>query len=755
MQHTVAHAGGRFEVEQLESRILLSTPDFGGAISLDGEFNRQGVTVVRAAVGEIGECDTYSFTARESGNQRLVLRDLNGSGLNGVLTIFDSNGDVIRDKDATGPGEREIGQFPAARGDVFFVQVGGGVGGETGDYRLRVRTEPGPIPDSVRAAAQRIDSLFDNGDGTVALLESTIAGQTHTRAFAFIARDNGSVGIITRTSAGGFTTSLDARMIVADSAGELLRIKNKRGPGEREEARIDVVQGEQYFILISGVWGDDVEGDFRLRVRAPAGDPPAIVIGGVPVEQAVPLDIVSTPAGLRVAASEGLRLTAYDLSQNPVTQLPDFEQLSPTSRITLDNVNFAQGEGDVFGIGLSDNFGLVIEGMIEIDLLTNWQFSTESNDGSRLFVDGTLVVDNDGIHGMTTVSGDINLDVGFHHIRLEYFEATGPSGLVWRIAGTNQVFNVVKPEVLSNDTLVHDVATGSELYALTAQEAGELLVQLDSTSESNGVLALYDSDGNLLLDTDEHGRAQTETLTTTLLPELLYVLTTENDGVLNIDGVSVASITTVALNNENRAAAAVDLSPDQPELVRFIANTSGVFDLSVEAGFVGRVTVYDDTGFELTRAINADADGGPDQFQLTLSAPGAFIVSFDAALGDGLNGQTTLSVTGPEGEIDGLSIADAIELTHDVPFDGTISDVGERILFSATADFIITTFGLQTFSTLSARVSIYDASGLLLNLFDVGPDSFEDFFVVRLVGFQFFVVIDGLGTTGDFQFTVT
>ena len=740
--------------EALEPRVFLSGSDFADAISVDAEMNRKGVTVIRAGIGEADECDLFSFTARESGNQRLVLRDLNDSFLNGTLTIFDSDGEIVRQKDVFGPGEREIGQFPAERGEVFFVQVGGAEGGRTGDYRLRVKTEPGPIPDALQDSASRIDSLFDEGDGTTAVVESTIANLDHSRVYSFTARDNGSAGLILRTTAGAFDTTLDAKMIIADQAGELLRIKNKRAGGGREEARIDVVQGEQYFILVSGVWGEDVEGDFRLRVRAPAGDPPNIEIGGISVEDAMPLDIASTPQGLRLDAGAGLRMTVYDLSLDAVTQLPDFDTLTPTSRSVIDEVNFVASSGDSFGIGLLDNFGLVIEGLIDIDVATNWQFSTESDDGSRLYVDGTLVVENDGIHGMTTISGGINLEAGVHSLRLEYFESTGTSGLVLRSAGTNQVFNVVHPEVLSNGTLLHDAVGGNALYSFTAQQAGSLPLQLDSDSASNGVLAIFDVDGNLLSETDRHGRAQTESLSSTLEAGRQYfVLTSENAGTPNIEGQSLDTIPSVALSNENLGSAPVDLS--QPGLVRFVASTSGAYTVSVEDGFQGRFTVYDDTGFEMTREINADADGGPDQISITLGAPGAFVVAFDAVLGDGSAGPTTLSVTGPQGEIDGISKDNAVELTHDTPFDGTISDIGQRLLFSVTADFIITTFRLETFAGLAADMNIYDEAGFLIAVVEVAEASALELILVRLTGFKFFIVIDGGLTTGDFQVTIT
>src|SRR5204863_376034 len=56
-------------------------------------------------------------------------------------------------------------------------------------------------------------------------------------------------------------------------------------------------------------------------------------------------------------------------------------------------------------------------------------FFTASDDGSVLYVDELLVVNNDFLQGVTERSGTVTLDAGFHSLRLEYFQGSGPSGL--------------------------------------------------------------------------------------------------------------------------------------------------------------------------------------------------------------------------------------------------------------------------------------------------------------------------------------
>ena len=76
----------------------------------------------------------------------------------------------------------------------------------------------------------------------------------------------------------------------------------------------------------------------------------------------------------------------------------------------------------VFSLGLDaekkNNFGHVFKGMIYIEKRGTYEFQTTSDDGSRLFINGFPVVDNDGLHGRKTISGDIVLKKGLHAVKI-------------------------------------------------------------------------------------------------------------------------------------------------------------------------------------------------------------------------------------------------------------------------------------------------------------------------------------------------
>jgi glucose/arabinose dehydrogenase/lysophospholipase L1-like esterase len=80
-------------------------------------------------------------------------------------------------------------------------------------------------------------------------------------------------------------------------------------------------------------------------------------------------------------------------------------------------------------------------GKIDIKQAGKHTFYVTSDDGSRLLIDGAVVVDNDGLHGMAEASGEVELTKGAHDIVVEYFNNTGGAGCVvaWKAGKKKQV----------------------------------------------------------------------------------------------------------------------------------------------------------------------------------------------------------------------------------------------------------------------------------------------------------------------------
>jgi len=69
--------------------------------------------------------------------------------------------------------------------------------------------------------------------------------------------------------------------------------------------------------------------------------------------------------------------------------------------------------------------GLKFDGYIFIPETGNYTFSTLSDDGSKLFIDNELVVNNDGIHWLNEAYGAVKLEKGFHKFNISYFDQVG------------------------------------------------------------------------------------------------------------------------------------------------------------------------------------------------------------------------------------------------------------------------------------------------------------------------------------------
>ncbi len=162
----------------------------------------------------------------------------------------------------------------------------------------------------------------------------------------------------------------------------------------------------------------------------------------VEVEGYRPADTVFNP-------QPGLTAAYYNIGGG-ATVVPDFTSMTPVQESISTTLNYASTNGAAVGGPLSDNVGAVFEGFVTVPQQGVYTFSLESDDGSLLFVGDELVVDNDGLHGMQTRGGTIGLEPGAHQIRVEFFEAGGGAGLIFRWAGPGVFTGVVPATALTH-----------------------------------------------------------------------------------------------------------------------------------------------------------------------------------------------------------------------------------------------------------------------------------------------------------------
>ncbi|MDX2189472.1 MAG: family 20 glycosylhydrolase [Bacteroidota bacterium] len=118
-----------------------------------------------------------------------------------------------------------------------------------------------------------------------------------------------------------------------------------------------------------------------------------------------PLKIAKTP-------TKGLNYKYYELITNSLKKL---DSVKVTKEGTIESFIFPK---DV----KADGWGIDYSGLIQITKDGVYTFSTASDDGSELYINGEKIVDNDGTHGIAEKSGMVALKAGFHAIRVRYFE---------------------------------------------------------------------------------------------------------------------------------------------------------------------------------------------------------------------------------------------------------------------------------------------------------------------------------------------
>jgi hypothetical protein len=109
--------------------------------------------------------------------------------------------------------------------------------------------------------------------------------------------------------------------------------------------------------------------------------------------------------------------------------LPNFAALTPVSTSST-SMFFSQAPDS-----RADKYGMVFESYLKIDTAGTYTLCTWSNDGVRLTVNGQVVVLDDGRHTAREKCGAIALSVGYHPLKVDYFQNGGVNDLSIRYSG--------------------------------------------------------------------------------------------------------------------------------------------------------------------------------------------------------------------------------------------------------------------------------------------------------------------------------
>ena len=110
-----------------------------------------------------------------------------------------------------------------------------------------------------------------------------------------------------------------------------------------------------------------------------------------------------------------------------IHRMPDFDLLTPvytfvTANLDVPNRVYTGGFPTPEMQYVVEDFAIRFRGQLAIDTPGLYHFGLYSDDGAKLYIDGTLVVDNDGIHGPKGEKGIITLTAGKHPVEIHYFQ---------------------------------------------------------------------------------------------------------------------------------------------------------------------------------------------------------------------------------------------------------------------------------------------------------------------------------------------
>jgi hypothetical protein len=165
-----------------------------------------------------------------------------------------------------------------------------------------------------------------------------------------------------------------------------------------------------------------------------------------------------TTFGVTVVDPSGLKGDIYRLRRG-TQRLPDFGKMKPIGSVYTSSLNIPLRDFRDGFPGVTHRFewfAIDYNGNFYVDRPGEYHFALASDDGSKLYIDGEKIIDNDGLHTINAEFGVVELAGGIHRLRLSYFQgprielalilAVAPPGGQWRIFSTEDFRPPRNPE---------------------------------------------------------------------------------------------------------------------------------------------------------------------------------------------------------------------------------------------------------------------------------------------------------------------
>ncbi|MFA5399846.1 MAG: PA14 domain-containing protein [Dehalococcoidia bacterium] len=122
--------------------------------------------------------------------------------------------------------------------------------------------------------------------------------------------------------------------------------------------------------------------------------------------------------------NKGFKGNIYYLEEG-TSHLPDFSKMTPVGTIYIEQLDIPDRDFTEGFPGITNRFewfGISYVGGVFIPAEGYYTFKLTSDDGAKLYIDGELKIDNDGIHPFRTQTKQVYLTRGDHVIKVDYFQ---------------------------------------------------------------------------------------------------------------------------------------------------------------------------------------------------------------------------------------------------------------------------------------------------------------------------------------------
>ncbi len=294
-------------------------------------------------------------------------------------------------------------------------------------------------------------------------------------------------------------------------------------------------------------------------------------------------DVKSTLQGV----TPGISVKYY---QGEWTNIPDFSHLPPISSEVLSSPSFTSTTENILGSGLSDYMGASFSGYLDVPTSGVYCFFLTSDDGSRLYIDNSLLIDNDTRHNARERNAYLYMKQGVHKIGIDYFEYNSSAILTLEWAGPgftrrnvddSNLWICTSPAPLLDETIAwnkdsdHDgVCDADELIAGTNPN--------NPDSDNDGLtdfeeLYIYHTNPNLA-DTDGDGHSDYEEVKVTFTDP-------------NVSEFDNTCTTVLTVNGSQGIPIAGDWIPDGTALYTECLNGTVEYPISVANAGVYRLEI--------------------------------------------------------------------------------------------------------------------------------------------------------------------